>query len=122
MVAAEVCVLLLLFGVTLHVLSGVHRDAAAPLILPSARAPLDTSVPDVSPDVLGPPPLSSPALLPGLNVDPAFWRKRLDGLNAAEAQVEAIEWRIVHSALDTMERYINTVVVPAVEHAEGRRA
>jgi hypothetical protein len=36
--------------------------------------------------------------------------------------VEAIEWRIVHSALDTMERYIDTVVVPAVEHAEGRRA
>ena len=121
MVAAEVCVLLLLFGVTLHYLSSARHDSTAPLILPDATAPQDTSVPDISPDVLAPPPATGPSLLPGLNVDPAFWRERLSALNAAEAQVEALEWRIVHSALDTMERYIDTVVVPAVEHAEARR-
>jgi hypothetical protein len=53
-----------------------------------------------------------------LNVDPDFWRARLAALNEAEQQVEALEWRIVHSALDTIHRYVESVVVPAVEQAE----
>ena len=119
MVSAEVGVLLVLFGVTLNVLSAAHRDALGPLVLPEASAPQDAPLPDVSPGDVAPPDPSFPALLPGLNVDPAFWRARLEGLNAAEAQLEALEWRIVHSALDTMQRYITTVVVPSVERAEG---
>ena len=122
MVAAEIGVLLILFGVTLNVLSAAHKDALGPLVLPEATAPQDTPLPDISPGDLMPPDPSTPGLLPGLNVDPEFWRARLEGLNAAEAQVEALEWRIVHSALDTMQRYINTVVVPSVERAEGAPA
>lgn len=122
MVLAEVCVLAALFGVTLHVLAGARHDSLPPLILPAATPAQDSSVADISPDVLSPPTPSGPELLPGLNVDPAFWRARLAGLNEAEAQFEALEWRIVHSALDTVERYIDTVVVPAVERAEGRTA
>ncbi|HLZ95362.1 MAG TPA: hypothetical protein VKT20_08560 [Candidatus Dormibacteraeota bacterium] len=122
MVLAEMCVLAVLFGFTLHVLAGARHDAVGPLTLPEASAPTDTSVPDVPSDALSPPQSTAPPLLPGLNVDPAFWRDRLIGLNAAEAQVEALEWRIVHSALDTVERYVNTVVVPAVERAEGKGA
>ena len=33
-----------------------------------------------------------------------------------------LEWRLVHGAMETMKRYIETVVLPAVrraEHAEG---
>jgi len=41
-------------------------------------------------------------------------------LNVAEAQVEALEWRIVHSAMDTVHRYVESVVIPAIERAEGR--
>lgn len=122
MVLAEVCVLAALFGVTLHVLAGARHDSLPPLVLPPATPAQDSSVPGISPDVLTPPTPSGAELLPGLNVDPAFWRARLAGLNEAEAQFEALEWRIVHSALDTVERYIDTVVVPAVERAEGRTA
>jgi hypothetical protein len=122
MVLAEVAVLAALFGVTLHVLADARHDSLPPLILPQATPAQDSSVAGISPDVLSPPAPSGSPLLPGLNVDPAFWRARLAGLNEAEAQFEALEWRIVHSALDTIKRYIDTVVVPAVERAEGRTA
>ena len=56
--------------------------------------------------------------------DPAFWRDRLLALNQAEAQFEALEWRIIHSAMDTVQRYVDSVVIPAIERAEkgGRPA
>lgn len=122
MIVAEVCVVGALAGVTWHIVAGARSDSGAPLILPESAPAQDSApAPDVSPDVLTPPEPAGVPLLPGLNVDPAFWRDRLTGLNQAEAQVEDIEWRIVRSALDTVQRYVNTVVVPSVEHAEGSR-
>jgi hypothetical protein len=56
--------------------------------------------------------------LPGLNVDTGFWRSRLLDLNRDEAGFEALEWRIVHSAMDTIQRYTESVVLPSVEGAE----
>jgi hypothetical protein len=56
--------------------------------------------------------------LPGLNLDTAFWRLRLEELNREQAAFELLEWRIVHSAMDTIHRYVESVVVPAVERAE----
>jgi hypothetical protein len=120
MVVAEIVVVTALVGVAWHLVAGVARPAV-PLVLPAVTgAPLDTAAPDVSPDAVNPPDPTTAPLLPGLNVDPAFWRVRLAALNGAEAQVEALEWRIVHSAMDTVRRYVDSVVVPAVERAEGR--
>src|ERR1700688_1984686 len=56
--------------------------------------------------------------LPGLNVDSGFWRSRLLDLNRDEAAFEVLEWRIVHSAMDTIQRYTESVVLPSVEGAE----
>jgi hypothetical protein len=122
MVLAEVVVVVALVGVAWHMVAGAPRNLSAPLLLPAVTGtPGDTALPDVSPpDVLNPPDTATMPLLPGLNVDPAFWRVRLAALNGAEAQVEAIEWRIVHSAMDTMKRYVDSVLVTAVERAEGR--
>lgn len=117
MVAAEIVVVGALAGVAWHELAAAGHGSA-PLILPATSTPEDTSVPDVPADAISPPGASSVPLLPGLNVDPAFWRDRLAGLNEAEAQFEALEWRIIHSAMDTVRRYVDTVVVPAVERAE----
>ncbi len=117
MVAAEFVVVAALIGVAWHELAGAG-GGPAPLILPATSTPQDTSAPDIPSDALAPPGATSAPLLPGLNVDPAFWRERLTGLNAAEAQIEAVEWRIIHSAMDTVRRYVDTVVVPAVERAE----
>jgi hypothetical protein len=121
MVLAEVVVVIALVGVAWHMVAGVARTPTAPLVLPAVTVtPDNTALPDVSPDVLNPPGAATAPLLPGLNVDPAFWRVRLAALNGAEAQLEALEWRIVHSAMDTIKRYVDSVVVPAVERAEGR--
>jgi hypothetical protein len=117
MVAAEIVVVGALAIVAWHEVTAAGQ-APAPLILPATSTPTDTSAPDVPADALSPPDATSVPLLPGLNVDPAFWRERLAGLNGAEAQFEALEWRIIHSAMDAVRRYVDTVVVPAVERAE----
>ena len=121
MVTAEVVVVAALAGFTWHELAGVSAAPPA-LVLPAGPSPEDTALPDVPGDALAPPSPSSLPLLPGLNVDPVFWRARLAGLNGAEAQFEALEWRIIHSAMDTIRRYVDTVVIPALERAEKRGA
>ena len=92
----------------------------APQIFRASPAPGDTPAPFEPAGVVEPPSAGARPELPGLNVDAAFWRARLAGLNQAEQQVEALEWRIVHSAMDTVHRYIESVVIPAVLRAEGR--
>src|SRR5205823_13346558 len=71
-------------------------------------------LPDASPATRGP--------VPGLNMNSAFWRARLAQLNREQVVLAQLEWRLVHGAMETMKRYIETVVLPAVrraEHAEG---
>jgi hypothetical protein len=121
MVAAEVAVVVALIAVTWHELAAAGA-APAPLFLPAPASADDTSVPNIPADALTPPSAVADRLLPGLNVDPAFWRTHLTALNGAEAQFEALEWRIIHSAMDTVRRYVNTVVFPALERAERRGA
>jgi hypothetical protein len=100
-----------------------HLFAASPDS--TAAAPPDTSASAASPEAAGSAspglPNSPPAIarqLPGLNVDPGFWRVRLAELNRDEAAFEQLEWRIVHSAMDTTQRYVESVVLPAVMRAE----
>ena len=61
------------------------------------------------------------APLPGLNLDSAFWRARLAQLNQDQVYFEQLEWHIVHSALETVQRYVQGVVLPAIERAEASR-
>jgi hypothetical protein len=121
MVLAEIVVVAALGAVSWHLITGVAGSQGAPVVIPEvAPVPDGSAVPDLPPGVLSPPEASAAPMLPGLNVDPAFWRARLAALNEAEAQIEALEWRIVHSALETIQRYLDSVVIPAVERAERR--
>jgi hypothetical protein len=56
--------------------------------------------------------------LPSLNLDSGFWRMRLGQLNRDQVSFEQLEWRLVHSAMDTMQRYLETVVLPSITRAE----
>jgi hypothetical protein len=56
--------------------------------------------------------------LPGLNLDSAFWRSRLGQLNRDQVFFEQLEWRIIHSAMDAANRYLETVVLPSLTRAE----
>ncbi len=59
--------------------------------------------------------------LPGLNLSSTFWRERLAQLNRDQVFFEQLEWRIVHSAMDAVNRYMETVVLPSITRAEGVR-
>lgn len=102
-----------------------HLVAAAPLqevpAAPAAPAPSqagDATGP-ISADVTARPPAHP--LLPGLNVDASFWQLRLAELNRGDAAFEALEWRLVHSAMDATHRYVESVVLPSLARAERRR-
>ena len=56
--------------------------------------------------------------LPGLNLDAGFWRLRLGQLNRDQVSLEQLEWHIVHSAMETAQRYLETVVLPSITRAE----
>jgi hypothetical protein len=119
MIAAEIVVVAALVVASWYFFAGARSGSDLPaLLVPSSSGPADAEA-SVPPDALAPPQPSSAPLLPGLNVDPAFWRTRLAALNGAQAQFEELEWRIVHSAMDSMQRYIETVVLPSIERAES---
>jgi hypothetical protein len=65
-------------------------------------------------------PKAARAQLPGLNVDPSFWRLRLAELNRGQAAFEALEWRLVRSAMTAAHRYVESVVLPSIARAERR--
>jgi hypothetical protein len=65
-------------------------------------------------------PKAARAQVPGLNVDPSFWRLRLADLNRGQAAFEALEWRLVRSAMTAAHRYVESVVLPSIARAERR--
>lgn len=118
MVLAEAVVVVALVMVSWHLLTSSTSSDGPVLLVPSSSPASDVAA-SIPADALAPPEPSTLPLLPGLNVDPAFWRQRLTALNEAEAQFEALEWRLVHSAMDSLQRYLETVVLPSVERAES---
>src|SRR5260370_25163747 len=118
MIGAECVVGGTLLLVAWHVVAGVVAPGpAAPLILPAVEAsPADTVLPAAGAPSAGAKPHGLP---PGLNVGMAFWRLRLASLNRDQAELEAMEWRITHAVMEAARNYLETVVLPAVKHAEG---
>ena len=115
---AECVVVDTLLLVAWHVIAGVAAPGpAAPLIFPAVEAsPADTALPVAGPPSAGANTHGPP---PGLNVGIAFWRLRLASLNRDQAESEAMEWRITHAVMEAARNYLETVVLPAVRHAEG---
>ncbi len=118
MIVAECVVVGTLLLVAWHVIAGVAAPGpAVPLILPAVEAsPADTALPAPGAPSAGAKPHGPP---PGLNVGIAFWRLRLASLNRDQAEFEAMEWTITHAVMEAARNYLETVVLPAVRHAEG---
>jgi hypothetical protein len=114
MVIAELVIVGALVVLGWTMIAAVSRPALAS---PSVQAPDSaggTSAPPDLPVIAA----GSHGPLPGLNVDSRFWRTRLAELNREQAVLAQLEWRIVHAAMDAMRRYIETVVLPAIQRAE----
>jgi hypothetical protein len=114
MVVAEFVVVGALVVVAWTAVTAASRPALASPTNQLPGSPSDSSalpdLPVLTPGARGP--------LPGLNLESRFWRTRLAELNRDQALLAQLEWRIVHSAMDAMKRYLETVVLPAVQRAE----
>ena len=116
MVAAEVIVVLVLMLVLWSLVASAASQRSPASLLPAVASPVDASAPP-----LPHPPLARPKAarqLPGLNLGPVFWRLRLDRLNREQVTFEQLEWRVVHAAMDALQRYLETVVLPSIVLAE----
>lgn len=115
LVIAEFVVVGVLVVLAWNTFSGTVRPAAASSVVQPAdtAVPTDPSIPSLP--VIG---KRAPGTLPGLNVDSAFWRARLASLNQDQVYLERLEWQIVHAAVVAVERYVETLVVPAIQRAE----
>ncbi|TME24250.1 MAG: hypothetical protein E6I67_01115 [Chloroflexi bacterium] len=114
MVVAELVVVGVLVVVAWTAVTAATRPALASPTDQLPDSPSDSSalpdLPVLTPGARGP--------LPGLNLESRFWRTRLAELNRDQALLAQLEWRIVHTAMDAMKRYLETVVLPAVQRAE----
>jgi hypothetical protein len=115
LVVAEVVVVGALIVVAWNVIGAVARPAMASPSLGLPAATDDSSPPPDFPET-GTPGLRGP--LPGLNLNSAFWRQRLQQLNRDQAGFQQLEWRVVHAAMDAIRRYVETVVLPSLRQAE----
>jgi hypothetical protein len=120
MVLGECAVVTALVMLAWHLVAG----AGAPELpsLPDASPPAQASHVAQPVSVDANPQVKTPErrLLPGLNIDANIWRSRLAELNHGEAAFELLEWRLVRSAMDAAHRYVESVVLPSVAHAERR--
>lgn len=115
LVAAEIVVVAVLMAVAWNVIAAANRPAP-PAVADAPQAPGDPSsdLPDI-PQVNASP---RHGPLPGLATDPSFWRDRLGQLNDDQVFLEQLEWQVIHSAQDAAQRYVETVVLPAIRRAE----
>ena len=120
MVLAECAIVAALAMVAWHLVTGSPARAVPMMPAASPAADAGNGGGQESSGVVAKPKPSAGPVLPGLNVDAAFWRVRLAELNRGQAAFEALEWRLVHSAMDTARRYIESVVIPTIARAERR--
>lgn len=116
MVLAEMVVVGSLIAVAWTVVGSMaHPAAAAPAASVPEAAPQDQApLPDI-PTLTGDP---ARGPLPGLNVNPAFWRSRLADLNRDQVVLAGLEWNLVHAGTVAARDYVETVVLPAIRRAE----
>ena len=119
MVIAECIVVAMLIVVVWNVVAAAAMQHAggAPIQALDASPP---APPSPLPDLTAAEGPASRAQLPGLNLDARFWRVRLNQLNRDQVFFEQLEWRVVRSAMDAAQGYLETVVLPSVTRAEAR--
>jgi hypothetical protein len=65
-------------------------------------------------------PNASPRADPGAAPGPLSVGPNAEHLNRGQAEFEALEWRLVRSAMAAAQRYLESVVLPSVAQAERR--
>lgn len=116
MIAAELVVVAALVFAALDMVMGTRAAAASPpAVLP---ATVSGGLPSPLPALPNANHASIRGPAPGLNVSPVFWKARLVQLNQDQVVLEQIEWRLVHEAMQWVQRYLELTVLPSIRHAE----
>jgi hypothetical protein len=118
MVIAECIVVTLLIVIVWNVVEAAAANSQHGAIhaQQSVTSPVESPTPAL-PDVVQAR-SAGPVQLPGLNLNSGFWRVRLGQVNSEQVVFEQLEWRLVHSAMDAAQGYLETVVLPSITHAE----
>ncbi len=125
LVLVEAALIAALGAVTWHVWQ--QRIAPAPAVVaePAPPHPAATSKrpgpiaasPGASPSPAAP----SVGPTPGIRTDAAFLSREMAELNRVEAAFEDLEWRVTKAVADGIQRYIEGVVLPSIDHGQGSR-
>lgn len=116
MVLAEMVVVGALLALAWTAITGAARPASAAPAPAPQQAPPDSASP--LPDLQSLSAVPGRGPLPGLNVNPLFWRARLEELNRDQVLLSDIEWRLVHAGMAAARDYVETVVLPSIRRAE----
>src|SRR5712691_9408304 len=116
MVIAECVVVAFLLVLVWNLVASAAQHAGA-VPIQAAGPPAQGSA-SLHPELPEPARPAGRVQLPGLTLDPGFWRVRLAQLNREQVGLEQLEWRLVHGAMDAAQRYLETVVLPAIVRAE----
>jgi len=117
MVIAECVVVAFLLVLVWNLVASAAAQHAGAVTIQAAGPPAQGSD-SPQPELPEPARPAGRVQLPGLTLDPGFWRVRLAQLNREQVGLEQLEWRLVHGAMDAAQRYLETVVLPAIVRAE----
>src|SRR4029077_18111675 len=98
MVLAECAIVAALLLVAWRLIASPPVISNVPAEIPAPAQSGETGEP-VVPGLAGQSKPQAGPSLPGLNFDASFWRVRLAELNRGQASFEALEWKLVHSAM-----------------------
>jgi hypothetical protein len=87
----------------------------------SSRPPTSAAASPSPAPVSTPPPTPQPGPAPGLSTEPNFVSRMLVELNQVEGTFEDLEWRVTKLIVDGIQRYVEGVVMPSIEHSESGR-
>jgi hypothetical protein len=129
LIAAEIVVVAALGAVTWSVITERMAGGSSAASGPVLTQPLDTASPQPSAGASPSPNLtaglhSSPPAralgpTPGMSTDADFWRAHLSRVNRDDAGWEQAQWRIARAVVEFARGYLEQVVIPAIERAEG---
>jgi hypothetical protein len=126
MVALEAILVLGLAAVAWHVWQSRQEPVGAsagtlPALGPPGVAPVPTQHPGPATiSRASPSPKPAPPPAPGFRTDAEFFSRQFRDINRDQAALQDVEWRFVRAAIQGMKSYLERVVLPRVEHAEGR--
>jgi hypothetical protein len=96
------------------------RFAPVPPVAALPAPPTPAAGPDTLPAPPSAPAARSPEIgpTPGLRTDRDFLTRQMVELNRVEATFEELEWRVSETFVNTIQRYLEGVVLPSIERSE----